>query len=65
MNKFITSIRVELGIGTGADSKRKIHVSISFTSCITIDDADSAAEPDKIDHTESLWKILFINFAHD
>lgn len=27
-----TSMRVELGMGTGADNKRKIHVSISFTS---------------------------------
>lgn len=37
------SIRVDPGIGTGADSKRKIHVSISFTSCITIDDVCSVA----------------------
>jgi hypothetical protein len=53
-----TSIRVELGIGTGDESRRRIHVSISFTSCITIDDADSLVEPDKIDQTESLLRII-------
>jgi hypothetical protein len=57
-----TSIRVELGIGTGEESRRSIHVSISFTSCITIDEADSLVEPDKIDHTESLLIGIEMNF---
>ena len=47
-------------MGTGAESNRNIHVSISFTSCITIDDADSVAKPASTDHTESLWIIIFI-----
>jgi hypothetical protein len=49
-----TSMRVELGMGTGADSNRKIHVSISFASWITIEDVNSEADPVKTDHTESL-----------
>ena len=52
-----TSIRVEFGMGTGAESKRNIHVSISFTSCMTIDDAESVTAPVKTDHTESLSKL--------
>lgn len=42
------------GIGTGADSNFKIHVSISRTSCKTIDDAPSPAWPVKTLQTLSL-----------
>lgn len=49
-------MRVEFGIGTGADNNRKIHVSISLTSWMTIDDVASLAEPVRTDQTESLKK---------
>lgn len=50
------SIRVDPGIGTGADSKRNIHVSISLTSCSTIDGVWSIDCPVIIVHTLSLLK---------
>lgn len=49
-----TSIRVEPGIGTGADSNRKIQVSISLTSCKTIDDVWSVGWPVNTVQTLSL-----------
>lgn len=48
------SIRVDPGTGTGADNKRKIHVSISFTSCKAIDGACSVDWLARIDHIFSL-----------
>lgn len=39
------SMRVEPGIGTGADNKRNIHVSISLTSCSIIDGVWSVGCP--------------------
>lgn len=51
------SRRVEPGIGTGDDNKRNIHVSISLTSCIAIDDVCSDVCPLNIVHILSLlWK---------
>lgn len=57
--EIFTSTRVEFGIGTGADSSRKIHVSISFTSCITMDEVWSVAVPVSTVHTESLCEIIY------
>lgn len=42
---WIENYLVFPGIGTGADSNFNIHVSISRTSCKTIDDAPSPAWP--------------------
>lgn len=57
-----TSIRVEPGIGTGADSNRKIQVSISLTSCKTIDDVWSVGWPVNTVQTLSLKIKLAIGF---
>lgn len=48
------SIRVDPGTGTGADNKRKIHVSISLTSCKAIDGVWSVDRLLKIDQIFSL-----------
>lgn len=58
-----TSIRVEPGIGTGADSNRKIQVSISLTSCKTIDDVWSVGWPVNTVQTLSLEMKLVIGFV--
>lgn len=47
------------GIGTGAERSFSIHVSISFTSCITIDDVVSVANPVKTFQTLSLKFLQF------
>lgn len=52
-----TSTRVFSGTGTGLLNNRNIHVSISRTSCSTIDGVPSSVCPVKTLHTVSLLKI--------
>lgn len=59
-DKTSISILVEPGIGTGADNNLKIHVSISLTSWITIDDVCSVGEPVSTVHTLSLKNKLLL-----
>jgi hypothetical protein len=44
-------------MGTGADNSLNIHVSISFTSWITIEDVFSVGAPVNTVHTPSLQMI--------
>lgn len=53
----LTSTRVEPGTGTGVESRRNIHVSISRTSCNTIDGVASLAWPVNTVHT--LSRLIF------
>ncbi len=52
--RISSSTRVLPGIGTGALSNRRIHVSMSRTSCNTMEDAVSVVWPVNKPQTESL-----------
>uniref|UniRef100_A0A1B0ADW5 Uncharacterized protein n=1 Tax=Glossina pallidipes TaxID=7398 RepID=A0A1B0ADW5_GLOPL len=56
----VTSILVDPGTGTGVDNKRNIHVSISLTSCNTMEEVVSVACPANTVHTLSR-----VNFCED
>ena len=62
-DKTSSSSLVLPGTGTGAESNRRIHVSISFTSCTTIVGVLSYACPVSTDHTVSLKKKSRVNFV--
>lgn len=53
-SKISTSTLVRPGTGTGALSKRRIHVSISLTSCNIIEGVPSNGLPVNTDQTVSL-----------
>ena len=59
--RIASSTRVLPGMGTGALSSRRIHVSMSWTSCITNDDVVSDACPVKRPHTVSLSHLQLHN----
>lgn len=55
-DRISTSTLVFDGTGTGALSKRNIHVSISRMSWSTIDEAPSKLKPVNTVHKDSLWR---------